>query len=133
MALIPRRPRFLTGKMPQELVGADDWHRRIAMLVSAILIGLAALLFAKLGDGAQAMFASLRRDYVYLPLVLTPLTFLLVSVLTRRFAREARGSGIPQVMAASRQPMGRIARALQARRNIVFLTGCLLAFPMFWE
>ena len=27
----------------------------------------------------------------------------------------------------------RIARALQARRNIVFLTGCLLAFPMFWE
>ena len=90
MALIPRRPRFLTGKMPQELVGADDWHRRIAMLVSAILIGLAALLFAKLGDGAQAMFASLRHDYVYLPLVLTPLTFLLVSVLTRRFAREAR-------------------------------------------
>ena len=116
MALIPRRPRFLKGKMPQELVGADDWHRRIAMLVSAILIGLAALLFAKLGDGAQAMFASLRRDYVYLPLVLTPLTFLLVSVLTRRFAREARGSGIPQVMAASRQPMGRIARALISLR-----------------
>ena len=26
----------------------------------------------------------------------------------------------------------RIARALQAHRNIVFLTGCLLAFPMFW-
>ncbi len=116
MALIPRRPRFLTGKMPQELVGADDWHRRIAMLVSAILIGLAALLFAKLGDGGQAMFASLRHDYVYLPLVLTPLTFLLVSVLTRRFAREARGSGIPQVMAASRQPMGRIARALLSLR-----------------
>ena len=62
------------------------------------------------------MFASLRRDYVYLPLVLTPLTFLLVSVLTRRFAREARGSGIPQVMAASRQPMGRIARALLSLR-----------------
>lgn len=39
MALLPRGPDFLSGKMPHELVRADDWHRRIAMLVSAVLIG----------------------------------------------------------------------------------------------
>jgi H+/Cl- antiporter ClcA len=119
MALLPRRPAFLSGKMPQELVRADDWHRRIAMLVSAVLIGLAALFFARLGDAAQALFLSVRQDYVYLPLVLTPLTFLVVSVLTRRFAREARGSGIPQVMAASREPMGLTARALLSLRAAI--------------
>ncbi|WP_247710643.1 chloride channel protein [Qipengyuania aestuarii] len=116
MALLPRRPRFLDGKMPQELVSADDWKRRIAMLVSAVLIGLAALLFAELGDHAQALFSSVRSEHVWLPLVLTPATFLIVAALTRRFASEAGGSGIPQVMAASRDPMGPAARALMSLR-----------------
>ena len=116
MALLPRRPRFLDGKMPQELVSTDDWKRRIAMLVSAVLIGLAALLFAELGDHAQALFSSVRSEHVWLPLVLTPATFLIVAALTRRFASEAGGSGIPQVMAASRDPMGPAARALMSLR-----------------
>ena len=130
MALLPRRPEFLSGKMPQGLVRADDWHRRIAMLVSAVLIGLAALLFAKLGDWAQEVFGAIRHDYVYLPLVLTPLTFLAVAWLTRRIANEARGSGIPQVMAASRDPHTPVARALlslraAAAKTVLTLVGLL--------
>ena len=119
MALLPRRPRFLDGKMPQELVSAEDWKRRMAMLVSAVLIGLAALLFAELGDHAQALFSSVRSEYVWLPLVLTPVTFVIVAALTRRFASEAGGSGIPQVMAASRNPMGSAARALMSLRAAI--------------
>ena len=122
MPLFPRRPRFLDGKMPQELVSAEDWKRRIAMLVSAVLIGLAALLFAKLGDHAQALFSSVRAEHVWLPLVLTPITFLVVAALTRRFASEASGSGIPQVMAASRDPMGPAARALMSLRAVLAKT-----------
>lgn len=39
----------------------------------------------------------------YLPLILTPLLFVLVAGVTRRLAPNARGSGIPQVIAASKQ------------------------------
>ena len=116
MALFPRPPGLSFGKMPRDLASAEDWRRRIAMLVSAVLIGVAALIFAELGDRAQVLFESLRGRYIYLPLVLTPLTFVLVAAVTQRFAREARGSGIPQVIAASRRPMGRTARALLSLR-----------------
>lgn len=89
------------------------------MLVSAVLIGFAALIFAEMGERAQALFDALLRDNAYLPLVLTPLTFVSVAAVTQRFAREARGSGIPQVIAASRQPMGRTARALLSMRAAI--------------
>lgn len=39
----------------------------------------------------------------YLPLILTPLLFVLVAGVARRLAPNARGSGIPQVIAASKQ------------------------------
>ncbi len=116
MALIPRIPKKLAEQMADVRVSADQWHRRLAALVAAVLIGLAALLFAKLGDRAQTAFDALRETNGYLPLVLTPLTFLGVAWLTRRIASEARGSGIPQVMAASRAPNGPTARALLSLR-----------------
>ncbi|MBI1403575.1 MAG: chloride channel protein [Porphyrobacter sp.] len=105
--------------MPEALVSPEDWHRRIAMLVSAILIGLAAIVFAKLGDQVQHQFLTLLAAYPWLPLVLTPLTFVAVAKLTGRFASEARGSGIPQVMAAARQPQSVAAMALLSVRAAV--------------
>lgn len=72
------------------------------MLVSALLVGLLAIVFAWAGDGAQHAFTTLTRRWPYAPLLLTPLLFVGVTALTRRFAPDARGSGIPQVIAASR-------------------------------
>ena len=80
------------------------WRRRIATGVGAILLGLVALLFAKTGDLAQQAFGRVAAVWPFLPLALTPAIFALVALVTGRMAPDARGSGIPQVIAASQDP-----------------------------
>jgi H+/Cl- antiporter ClcA len=79
-------------------------HSRLALAIGAVVLGLVALLFAKAADRAQDGFTALVARWPYVPLVLTPLGFALIVWLTRRFVPAARGSGIPQVVVASRYP-----------------------------
>ena len=79
-------------------------NRRIATGVGAVLLGLVALGFAKAGDWAQHLFAQVVAAWPYAPLLLTPAVFAGVMYLTGRWVPDARGSGIPQVIAASRSP-----------------------------
>ncbi len=74
------------------------------MAAGGIAVGLAALLFARVADEASAWFALLVRVWWWAPLILTPLGFALIVGATRRFAPEATGSGIPQVIAATDHP-----------------------------
>lgn len=83
---------------------AETLRRRLATITGAILIGVAALAFAFLSDQAQLLFGGLVRSAGWLPLVVTPAGFALLVWLTRRYVPEARGSGIPQVIAASHLP-----------------------------
>lgn len=85
---------------PEALV----WRRRIAILSGAILTGLVALLFARLADEASKLFLELTKQGAAASLVMTPLGFAMIVYLTRKLAPPASGSGIPQVMAASRDP-----------------------------
>ncbi|WP_028965476.1 chloride channel protein [Sphingomonas phyllosphaerae] len=77
---------------------------RLAILAGAVAIGLAATVFALAADACGELFAGLARRYRWLPLVTTPLTFGALVWLTRRYVPLARGSGIPQVMAAQADP-----------------------------
>ncbi|MEO5586843.1 MAG: chloride channel protein [Novosphingobium sp.] len=79
-------------------------RRRIATGCAAVLLGLAAIAFAKLGDLAQRLFHAFNSASPYGALLLTPAVFAGTVILTRRWAPEARGSGIPQVIAAARNP-----------------------------
>lgn len=79
-------------------------RRRTATGLGAILLGLVALAFAELGDHMQAMFGALVQHSPYAPMVLTPLIFASVALVTARWFAPARGSGIPQVIAATRDP-----------------------------
>lgn len=79
-------------------------RRRVATGVGAVLLGLVALGFAKAGDLAQHGFARLVAIWPFAPLVTTPALFAGVMFLTARWAPDARGSGIPQVIASSRTP-----------------------------
>ncbi|MDY7524606.1 chloride channel protein [Sphingomonas sp. 10B4] len=79
-------------------------RRRVATGVGAVLLGLVALGFAKAGDLAQHGFARLVALWPYAPLVTTPALFAGVMFLTARWAPDARGSGIPQVIASTRAP-----------------------------
>ena len=89
------------------------FRRRVAIVGGAISIGLVALAFARLSDEAGHLFMRLYQSYPYLPLVLTPVGFAAIVWLTNRYAPDARGSGIPQVIAARADPDS-AARALIA-------------------
>jgi len=78
------------------------FRRRVALIGGAVIVGLVALLFAWLADGAGHMFEWFIARYPYAPFLITPLGFALIVWITRRFAPLAAGSGIPQVIAASR-------------------------------
>ena len=82
----------------------DVLRRRVATGAGAVLLGIAALLFAAAGDRAQRAFADIIAAWPYAPLLLTPLVFAGVAAVTRAVVPDARGSGIPQVMAASARP-----------------------------
>lgn len=98
---------------------APAWRRRTAILTGAIALGLVALLFARMADGANRLFLSLQHQYPWAPLILTPAVFGLLAWLTRRFAPDARGSGIPQIMAARFDPEGAM-RSLASARTAAF-------------
>ncbi|MEO6758613.1 MAG: chloride channel protein, partial [Saprospiraceae bacterium] len=68
--------------------------------VASLITGLAAVLYAKIFAQAEKLAAFVFHANIWLMLVLSPLCFLAAWWLIVRFAPYARGSGIPQVMAA---------------------------------
>ena len=79
-------------------------HSRLAAVAGAIILGLAAIVFARMGEVSQNIFLQVVTISRYAPLIVTPLVFAAVAYATLRFFPAARGSGIPQVMAASHNP-----------------------------
>lgn len=123
---LPRRVRVLLRRHGPE---AFIWRRRVALLGGGILIGLVALLFAALADKANESFQGIVARWWWMPLVLTPAGFVAFAWLTLRLAPAAKGSGIPQVMAATKDPEAALGGLVSGRTAIVkfFLTiGALL-------
>jgi H+/Cl- antiporter ClcA len=77
---------------------------RAAAVVSAVVLSLVATAFARGGDIAQTLFRNVFAARPLLTALAVPLVFLGVAWMTRRWFPEARGSGIPQVMAAAHNP-----------------------------
>jgi H+/Cl- antiporter ClcA len=100
---------------------APVWRRRVAILGGAVTIGLVALLFAHLADWAGERFAGLAARWWWAPLIATPLGYAAIAGITTRFAPAARGSGIPQVMAATRDPDHAMSALVSARIVVVKL------------
>jgi H+/Cl- antiporter ClcA len=80
------------------------FQRRVATALGAILLALFALAFARSADEAQLIFRRVIGAWPELPLILTPLIFAGVAFATGRWASAARGSGIPQIIAAAERP-----------------------------
>ncbi len=95
-------------------------RRRLATGIGAVALAIAALLFAKLADFARIGFDRIVAAAPFLPLVLSPLLFAFVAYATRRWVPDARGSGIPQVMAAAKLPASKAARVLVSLPVAVF-------------
>jgi H+/Cl- antiporter ClcA len=112
---VNRRWRVLVRRHgPASLV----WRRRIAMGLGAVTIGVAALLFAKLADSASGVFDAFVHRLWWAPLIVTPLAFAAIAGMTRRFAPEGAGSGIPQVIAAADDPKRALSRLISLKTAI---------------
>lgn len=98
----------------------------MAALAGAVLLGLAAIAFARCGEAAQNLFARLASAFPMVPFVVTPLAFAGVVWMTRRWWPAARGSGIPQVMAASHRPESQDQGDLISLRTAMAKFGCTL-------
>ncbi|GLQ97680.1 chloride channel protein [Dyella mobilis] len=89
----------LRAVLGHEFFAPYQWKRRIALWSGAVLVALAAILFAKASDWAYGLFLRILAHGVWIPLILTPIVFGLLSWVTAGKLRAARGSGIPQVIA----------------------------------
>lgn len=105
------------------------FRRRLALIGGAVIVGLVALAFAHLADRATELFEHILGVWPYAPILLTPAGFALIVWITRRFAPLAAGSGIPQVIAATKGTGGAFARLVDMRTAVlkcVLTSGALL-------
>ncbi len=76
------------------------WQRRLVFWSGALAVGIAAALFAILAEQAEHLFRQIVAISPYIPLLLTPAGLVVISLITRRYFPNAKGSGIPQTVAA---------------------------------
>lgn len=110
--------------------GATVWRRRTAIIGGAILVGLGAIAFAWAADRASGLFDAMIARCWWLPFMLTPASYVLIVWITNRVAPAARGSGIPQIIAAKRDPanaMNDLVSARTAALKAVLTAGALAA------
>jgi H+/Cl- antiporter ClcA len=91
-------PNFTRRTFHQEWL--PHWRRRGLFVLGGLAVGALAVAMAYLANEAQSMFRSTRAAYWWSPFLITPIGFGLATWFTRRFAPNAAGSGIPQVIAA---------------------------------
>jgi H+/Cl- antiporter ClcA len=86
--------RIRNEKVKQNLLQA------IPFWIASLVTGLVAVLYARFFALAEKGTAYMLHTHVWLFFIVTPLCFLSAWWMVRRWAPYARGSGIPQVMAA---------------------------------
>ncbi|HEY8434841.1 MAG TPA: chloride channel protein [Sphingomicrobium sp.] len=97
------------------------WRRRMAMGTGGALVGLVAILFAEMANAAIGIFKRDVASIWWLPLIVTPLGVVVIAIATRRFTPEGRGSGIPQVIAATSDPENSRSTLISLRVGIAKL------------
>ena len=91
------RLRALLG---HEFFAPHQWKRGIALWAGAIVVALAAILFAKASTWSYDLFLVMLGYGAWIPLLVTPVVFGLLAWVTEGKLRATRGSGIPQVIAS---------------------------------
>ena len=78
------------------------WQVRVVLWLAAGAAGLAVVGFATLAEHALAAFDAIYRRWAWAPFALAPTIAMAVVWVTQRHVPGAAGSGIPQVVAATR-------------------------------
>ena len=93
-------PPHLQRLLRHEWLSPLQWRRRLLFWFGAVLVAVAAIVFARLSTLAYGIFVRATAHRAWLPLLLTPAMFALLAWLTSGALKATRGSGIPQAMAA---------------------------------
>src|SRR5581483_8420217 len=100
----PAAARTRPNRPLSRLAFLNHWKTRIVFWCGAIAVGLVAVGFAQACTWAIDEHARLIAHWPYLAPLVTPLGLVLVVWATRSLSPGARGSGIPQAIAALDQP-----------------------------
>ena len=99
--MLPETPQHdVRSAFQREIISPNIWHTRIVVVGMAAVAGLVVVGFTWLAETAFFAFLGLSRVAWWAPLLWTPLVCAAIAWTTRRYARGAGGSGIPQVVAA---------------------------------
>ncbi|WEN14056.1 chloride channel protein [Rhodanobacter sp. AS-Z3] len=88
----------LQALLGHEFFAPHHWKRRLVLWCGAVLVALAAILFAKASVWSYQLFLKILSHGFWIPLILTPIVFGLLAWATEGKLRATRGSGIPQVI-----------------------------------
>src|SRR3954468_15645585 len=92
------------GKLVFDLLGTERIRRNalqaIPFWIASLATGLIAVGFTKLFVYSEGLMKNIREWHEWSIFFLAPFCFLIAFLIVRLFAPNARGSGIPQVMAA---------------------------------
>jgi H+/Cl- antiporter ClcA len=93
-----------TGKFFFDLIGSERIRRNILQALpfwfASLLTGLIAVAYTKMFAYSEGILQNILRWHSWFIFVMTPVCFFLAWLTIKLFAINARGSGIPQVMAA---------------------------------
>lgn len=95
-----KSPHDMRSAFRREFASPHIWITRAVVVGAAAVAGLVVVGFTWLAERALGLFLDLASAGWWLPLIWTPICCGAIVWLTRRYARGAGGSGIPQVMAA---------------------------------
>ncbi|TCS35171.1 H+/Cl- antiporter ClcA [Paucimonas lemoignei] len=84
------------------LLSSLRWRTRITLWTAAVLAGLVVVSFAKLAELALHAFTLLAQGRPWVTFILTPAIGMTAVWCTRRYFSGIQGSGIPQVIAATK-------------------------------
>lgn len=82
--------------------GSARWRTRLTLWSAAICAGLMVVGFAKLAESALRLFFFAANEHDWLPFVLAPTIGMTTVWATQKYFPGSQGSGIPQVIAATR-------------------------------
>src|SRR5574337_101819 len=91
----------LQALLGHEFFAPHQWKRRLALWVGAIVVALAAILFAKASTWSYDLFLVMLGYGAWIPLLVTPAVFGLLAWVTEGKLRATRGSGIALAVGAS--------------------------------
>ena len=93
-------PKRFLRRTKHAWLSPSRWRKRLIFWSGALAVGLAAVLFAMGSEYAHEGFHAMVAVSPWLPLLVTPLGFVAIAWITRRFFPGSQGSGIPQTIAA---------------------------------